>query len=113
MRRIIRRTLSTAESTTETRSATSNTFHNDTEKRNPYQLKSRRRRPKPTPASVSSPVYNTSSVKDSESNMLGSAHASTTYGMWRIKSKTQAIATDNTYSTDITKPKLTQFFQTP
>jgi len=30
------------------------------EKRNPYQSKNRRRRPKPTPASVSSPVYNTS-----------------------------------------------------
>jgi hypothetical protein len=28
--------------------------------------------------------------------MLGSVHASTTYGMWGIKSKTQAIATDNT-----------------
>jgi hypothetical protein len=37
------------------------------------------------------------SVKDSEGIMLGSAHASTTYGMWRIKSKTQATATDNTY----------------
>jgi hypothetical protein len=31
------------------------------------------------------------SVKDSEDNMLESAHVSTTYGMWRIKSKTQAI----------------------
>jgi hypothetical protein len=37
--------------------------------------------PKSTPASVSSPVYNTAPVKDTESNMLGSAHGSTTYGM--------------------------------
>jgi hypothetical protein len=36
------------------------------------------------------------SVKDSEGNMPRSAHASTTYGMWRIKSKTPAIAIDNT-----------------
>jgi hypothetical protein len=37
------------------------------------------------------------SVKESEGIMLGSAHASTTYGTWRIKFGTQAIATDNTY----------------
>jgi hypothetical protein len=80
MRRIIRRTVCTAESTTESRSAISHTFH-DMEKRNPYQSKSRRRRPKPTSASVSSPMYNTSPVKDSEGNMLGSAHAFTKYGM--------------------------------
>jgi hypothetical protein len=30
--------------------------------------------------------------------MLGSAHASTPYGMWTIKSKTQAFATNNTAS---------------
>jgi hypothetical protein len=36
-------------------------------------------------------------VKENEGNMLESAHASTTYGMSGIKSKTQAIATDNTY----------------
>jgi hypothetical protein len=65
------------------------------EKRN--ACKSKRRRLKPSPASASSPVYNTSTVKDSEGNMLGSAHASTTYGMLRIKSKTEAIATDNSY----------------
>jgi len=41
------RTVSTTENTTESRSAISNTFHNDMEKRNPYQSKSRRRRPKP------------------------------------------------------------------
>jgi hypothetical protein len=41
------------EDTMESRSAISNTFH-DMEKRNPYQSKSRRRRSKPTPASVSS-----------------------------------------------------------
>jgi hypothetical protein len=34
------------------------------------------------------------SVRDSEGSMLGSAHASTTYGMWRINSKTEAIAAD-------------------
>jgi hypothetical protein len=38
--------------------------------------------------------------------MLGSAHASTAYGIWRIKSKTQAIATDNTYCA-LTEPNLT------
>jgi len=47
------------------------------EKRNPCQSKSRRRRPEPTPASVSSRMYYTSSIKDSEGNRLGSAHAST------------------------------------
>jgi hypothetical protein len=62
MRRIISRTVCIAESATESRSAISHTFHNDIEKRK-YVLKS-------TPASVSSPVYNTSPVKDSEGNML-------------------------------------------
>jgi hypothetical protein len=81
MRRIIGRTVCTAESTTESCSAISHTFHNDMEKQNPYQSKSRRRRPEQTPASFSSPMYNTSSVKDSEGNMHVSAHASTTYGM--------------------------------
>jgi hypothetical protein len=37
------------------------------------------------------------SVMDSEGNLLESAHAPTTYGMWKIKSKTQAIAADITY----------------
>jgi hypothetical protein len=60
-------------------------------------FKSRRRSLEPKPASVSSPVYNTSYVKDSEGSMLGSAHASTTYGMWRIKSKNERIDTDDTY----------------
>jgi hypothetical protein len=55
------------------------------EKRNPYQSKSRRRRPQPMLASVSSPVYSTSYLSmDSEGIMLGSAHAYTTHGMWRI-----------------------------
>jgi hypothetical protein len=97
MRRIISRTVCTAESTTESRSAISNTFLNDMEKRNRHQSKSRNLRPKPTPVSVSSPVYNTSSAKDSEGNILRSAHACTTYGMWRIKYKIQVIANDNTY----------------
>jgi hypothetical protein len=44
---------------------------------------------------------------DSEGSMLVSAHASTTYGMWRIKSKTQAIATDNTYCV-LAQPNPTQ-----
>jgi hypothetical protein len=35
-------------------------------------------------------------VKGSEGFILGCAHASTTYGMLRIKSKPQAIDTDNT-----------------
>jgi hypothetical protein len=60
MRRIIRRSVCTAESTTESRNAFSNTFHNDMERRNPYQSKNRRRLPEPTPASFTSPVYNTS-----------------------------------------------------
>jgi len=41
--------------TTESHSAISNRFHNDMEKRNPYQSKSRRRHPEPTPAPLSSP----------------------------------------------------------
>jgi hypothetical protein len=77
----VERTVCATENTTEPRSAVSNTFHNDMDKRNPYQSKSRHRRPEPTPVSVSSPVYNTSYVKGSEGNMLGIAHASTTYGM--------------------------------
>jgi hypothetical protein len=56
----VERTVCTTENTTESRSAISNTFYNDMEKRNPYQSKSPR--PKPTLASVSSPVYNTSVV---------------------------------------------------
>jgi len=44
---------------TESHSAISNTFH-DIEKQNPYQSKSPGRRPEPTAASVSSPMYNTS-----------------------------------------------------
>jgi hypothetical protein len=47
------RTVCISENKTESRSAISNTFHNEMEKRNPYVEKS-------TPASVSSPVYNTS-----------------------------------------------------
>jgi len=42
--------------TTQLRSAVLNMFHNDMEKRNPYQSKSRRRLPEPTPVSVSSLV---------------------------------------------------------
>jgi hypothetical protein len=90
------RTVCTTANTTESRSAFSNMFHNDMDERDSYQCKSRRRRPEPTPATVFSPVYNIS-VKDSEGNVLGSAHASTAYGMGRIKSKTQEIAADRTY----------------
>jgi hypothetical protein len=60
MRSIIRRTVCTAESTVDSRSAISHMFHNDMEKQNSYQSKSRRRRHEQTPASFSSPVYNTS-----------------------------------------------------
>jgi len=56
----VERIVCTTENTTESHSAISNTFHNDMEKQNPYQSKSRRRRPEPTPASFSSPVYNIS-----------------------------------------------------
>jgi hypothetical protein len=88
------RTVCATENTTELRSAVSNTFHNDMEKRNPYQSKSRRRRPEPTGVGgVQYAVF----VKKSEGNMLGIARASTKYGMWRIKLKTETIATDNTY----------------
>jgi hypothetical protein len=54
------RTACTTENTTKSQSAVSNTFHNDMDKKNPYQFKSRRRRPEPTPASFSSPLYSTS-----------------------------------------------------
>jgi hypothetical protein len=55
MRRIICRTVSTAESTTESRSAISHTFYNVVEKRNPYESKNRRS--EPTLASLLCPVY--------------------------------------------------------
>jgi hypothetical protein len=55
------------------RSGISNTFHNDMEKRNPYQSKSRRQR--------RFLLRCTSSLKGREGNMLGSAHACMTYGM--------------------------------
>jgi len=60
MRRIIRRTVCTAESTTESRSAISHTLHNVVEKQNPYHAKSRRRLRETTPPSFTSPVHNTS-----------------------------------------------------
>jgi len=75
------RTVRSGENTTESRSAIANKFHTDMENRKQYQYKSRRRRPISTPTSVSSPVYTISSVKESEGNMIGSAHASKTYGM--------------------------------
>jgi hypothetical protein len=64
----------------QSRSSITNTFQNVVEKQNPYKSRNRRRSTKPTTASVSSPVY-IISVKDSEGNMLRSAHASRTYGM--------------------------------
>jgi hypothetical protein len=48
------------ENTKESQSAISNTFQNDMEMQNPYQSKSRHRRPEPLPASLPSPVYDTS-----------------------------------------------------
>jgi hypothetical protein len=60
MRSIICRNVCTAESTTESRSAISNTFHNVVEKRNPYRSINRGRLSEPTPASLSCLPYNTS-----------------------------------------------------
>jgi hypothetical protein len=75
------RTFCTIENTTESRSAISNTFHKDVEKQNPYQSKSRPRRPDLTLSVVFfSGVQYVISVRDSEGNML-SAHASTIYEM--------------------------------
>jgi hypothetical protein len=47
----------TTENTTESGSPFTNTFQNVVEKRNPYQSKNRRRRPKPTLASLLCPAY--------------------------------------------------------
>jgi hypothetical protein len=74
------RGLSVLPKITESRSAISNAFHNNMEKRDSYQSKCRRRHSEPTTASFSSPVY-IISVKDSEVIMLGSAHASTAFEM--------------------------------
>jgi hypothetical protein len=74
MRRIMRRTVCTAESTTESRSAISHTFHNDMEKRNPYRS-----------------INQIISLKDSKGSMLASAHASMIYTVWKIKSKMEQI----------------------
>jgi len=53
------RTVRRGENTTESHSAISSTFHTDMEKRNPHQSKTPHRRLEQTPASVTSPVYNT------------------------------------------------------
>jgi len=53
-------TVCTTENTMESRNAISNAFHNDMENQNPCLSKSRCLRPKQTPASFYSPVYNTS-----------------------------------------------------
>jgi hypothetical protein len=60
MRRIIGRTVCTAESTTESRSAIWHTFHNVAEKRNPSRSINRRRLPEQTPVSLLSPAYSMS-----------------------------------------------------
>jgi len=52
MRRIIRRTVSTAGSIIETRSAISTTFHDVVDKRNQYRSNNRRRLLEQTPASL-------------------------------------------------------------
>jgi hypothetical protein len=78
MRRIVRRIVCTAESTTESRSAISHTFHNVVEKRNPYRSVNRRRLPEPTPASLLSPPYNMSSIKVRDGLIMATAHASKT-----------------------------------
>jgi hypothetical protein len=79
MRRIIRRTVCTAESTAESRSDISHTFRNTVEKRNPYQSKNRSRRPEPKLAPLVSGVQYSTSNKDSESSMMLTAHASTVH----------------------------------
>jgi hypothetical protein len=91
MRRIIPRTVCTSESATESRSAISHTLHDVLEKRNPYQSKNRRRRPKQTLASLLSGVQCIISIKESEGTKLVSEHASTVYAVRRIKSKTKQI----------------------
>jgi hypothetical protein len=53
------------------------------------------------------------SIKDSEGIMLVSAHASTVYAVWRIKSKTKNLYFQpNLTLPNRTKPKTTQFIQT-
>jgi hypothetical protein len=75
MRRIIRRTVCTAESTTESRCAVSHTFHNVVEKRNPYRSINRRRLPEPTPASLFSAVQYVISIKVCDGLIVVTAHA--------------------------------------
>jgi len=52
------RTVCNTENATESRNSITNTFRNVVEKRNTYQSKNRRRRPKPTLASLLYPAYN-------------------------------------------------------
>jgi hypothetical protein len=77
MRRIILMTVSNAESTTESLSAISHTFHNYIQKQNPYHYERRRRRRRRFILRVQYII----SIRDTEGNKLGSVHASTTYGM--------------------------------
>jgi len=52
------------------------------------------------------------SMKGSKGSTLACAHASTTYAMWRIKSKTQMVQTVlQVYESNFTKPRLTQTCQ--
>jgi hypothetical protein len=71
MRRIIRRTVCTAESTMKSRRAVSHTFHNVVEKRNPYRC----RLPEPTTASLLSPPYNMSYLSVYDGLIMATAQA--------------------------------------
>jgi len=80
----VERTVCATENATESRSAVSNTFHNDMGKRNPYQSEIRRRRPEPTPASFFLWCTIHHICEGQWRQCARNAHASTTYGMWRI-----------------------------
>jgi len=75
------RTICATEGTMKSRSAISNTFHNDVDVRNPSQSKTRRRPPLPTSASVSSPMYNKPYQSRTVKAVSAIAHAPTTYGL--------------------------------
>jgi hypothetical protein len=82
MRKIISRTACIAESTTESRSAISHTFHNVAAKRNTYQFI--KYTPTPTTdvgVALMSAVQYIMLIKDSEGSTLVSAHVFTVYAV--------------------------------
>jgi hypothetical protein len=103
MCKIKRRTVCTAESTTERRSAISHTFHNVMEKRKPYRSINRRRHPEPTPASLLSSPYSMSYL--SRSVMALS---------WLLRMRARQIHSgektqcNNTNSTKLIRPKYSE-----